>query len=179
MVTRNVQNPLYDELKKQPVSVLYGGGFYVLKNVKYAANVYADIWMLVEAIDEPNMIKVFHQYNNISHEERSQRDGLRFDEIKRHLNGYGRIIYFQTNNHHFRQEECTLLRMHEGRFKQSEPDGYCRIFEFPVEGGCELGFFKEREPSGKYQRFDLRGHCVESGIKEGDHLVKSCEINSY
>lgn len=60
LVARHVQNPLLDELKKQPVSVLYGGGFYVLKNVKYAANVHADIWMLIEAIDDPAMIKTFH-----------------------------------------------------------------------------------------------------------------------
>jgi len=69
--------------------------------------------------------------------------------------------------------------MHEGRFKQSEPDGYCRIFNCPNEGSCELGYFKEKEPCGKYQRFTVGGTCTESGIKEGTHLTKSCEINSY
>jgi len=161
------------------VSVLYGGAFYILKNVKYAANVYCDIWMLVEAIDDPAMIKSFHQHNNISREERRNKDGLRFDSIKKHLTGYGRIIYFQTNDHEFRAEECSLIRMHEGRFRQSEPDGYCRILTFSGEGGCELGYFKEGHPSGKYQRFDTQGVCHETGIKEGNHLTKSCEINTY
>jgi hypothetical protein len=179
LVARNVQNPLLDELKKQPVSVLYGGGFYVLKNVKYAANVHADIWMLVEAVDDPAMIKTFHQYNNISREERRGKGNLKFDNIKKHLTGYGRIIYYQTNDQEFRSERSSLVRMHEGRFKQSEPDGYCRIFNFPGEGGCELGYFKEKEPQGKYQRFNIKGQCLETGIKEGNELVKSCEINSY
>jgi len=80
------------------VSVLYGGGFYVLKNVKYAANVHADIWMMVEAIDDPAMIKVFHQHNNISREEKRGKATLKFDNIKKHLTGYGRIIYYQTND---------------------------------------------------------------------------------
>lgn len=62
--------------------MLYGGGFYVLKNVKYAANVHADIWMLVESIDDPNLIKTFHQYNNISREERREKAQLKFDNIK-------------------------------------------------------------------------------------------------
>jgi len=39
------------------VSVLYGGGFYVLRHVKYAANIFADIWILVEALDDPAIIK--------------------------------------------------------------------------------------------------------------------------
>lgn len=104
MVARNVQNPLLDELKKQPVSVLYGGGFYVLKNVKYAANVHADIWMLIEAIDDPNMIKIFHQYNNLTKEERKGRPTLKYDNIKKHLTGYGRFIYYQTNDSEFRPE---------------------------------------------------------------------------
>lgn len=104
---------------------------------------------------------------------------MKFDNIKKHLTGYGRIIYFQTNDQECRCEKSSLVRMHEGRFKQSEPDGYCRIFAFPNDGGCELGYFKEKEPSGKYQKFDIRGHCLETGIKEGTHLVKSCEINSF
>lgn len=67
----------------------------------------------------------------------------------------------------------------EGRFKQSEPDGFCRVLAFPGEGQCELGYFKEKEPQGKYSKFDIQGHCLESGIKEGNNLVKSCEINSF
>lgn len=53
---RDIKNPLEEDIKKQPISILYGGGFYVLKHVKYAANVFIDVWLLVESIDDHNLI---------------------------------------------------------------------------------------------------------------------------
>ena len=52
------------------MQVLYGGGFYIFKGVKYAANIYADIWMLVESIDDTEMMKNFTLNNNITERER-------------------------------------------------------------------------------------------------------------
>lgn len=158
---RDIKNPLEEEISKAPVSILYGGGFYVLKNVKYAANVYADIWIMVEALDDPEIIKKFHIYNNIPREERKGKEGLKFDNIKKHLNGYGRIIYFTTNDANFKAEKCKLIKVHEGKFKQSEPDGYCRVFNAPEDGSCEVGYWKEKEPMGKYQKFDIKGEILE------------------
>ena len=56
---------------------------------------------------------------------------------------------------------------------------YCRVFVCPEEGRCELGYWKEDKPQGKYQRFDVKGECVEQGIKTDDVLEKNCEIHSY
>lgn len=61
---------LEEDIKKVDIQVLYGGGFYIFKGVKYAANVYADIWMLVESIGNHDMIKNFTLNNNITERER-------------------------------------------------------------------------------------------------------------
>jgi len=91
---RDISNPLESEIEQQAVNVLYGGGFYILKNVKYAANIYADIWILVEALDDPDIIKKFNIHSDLSKEERGKKEGLKFMEIKKHLNGYGRMIFY-------------------------------------------------------------------------------------
>ena len=91
---RESKNPLEEEIKKQPISLLYGGGFYVLKNIKYAANVYIDVWLLVEAIDDAELMGKFNIYNNLSEAEKRKKDPLNFMDLKKHMNGYGRIIYY-------------------------------------------------------------------------------------
>lgn len=72
-----------------------------------------------------------------------------------------------------------MIKIVEGKFKQAEQDGYARRFNAPGEGGCDLGYWKEKEPNGKFQTFNVNGECLESGIKEGNTLTKAFEINSY
>lgn len=80
------------------VSILYGGGFYQFKHIKYAANVYVDVYMLIEAIDDYEFIKKFHIYNNLSEKEEKKKAPLKFMDVKDHLNGWGRIIYYTMAN---------------------------------------------------------------------------------
>jgi len=54
-----------------------------------------------------------------------------------------------------------LIKIQEGRFKQGEPDGYCRVFNAPSDGSCELGYWKENSPMGKYQKFDKKGNILQ------------------
>jgi hypothetical protein len=49
---------------------LYGGGFYVFKGVKYAANVFADVWMLIESVGNNDIIREFTLNNDKSLKER-------------------------------------------------------------------------------------------------------------
>jgi hypothetical protein len=96
-------------------------------------------------------------------------------DFKQHLNGFGRIIYYQSNDATLKPENCALIKIVEGRFKQAELDGYCRVFTAkgaPTEAFCEVGYFKENVPNGKYQKFSLDGTCVTEGIMEGDQLTK-------
>jgi len=134
----------------------------------------------VSRIDDPEAMKKFQVYNDHhSGSDHRGRNPLKFADIKHWLNGYGRIIYYQCNDQEFRSERCNLLRVFEGRFKQGEPDGYNRVFNAPEPAFCELGYWKENSPNGKYQRFDHHGNCLEQGIRDGSELTKEIEINSY
>ena len=58
--------------------------------------------------------------------------------------------------------------------------GYARDFSIvDEEAHCQLGFFKDGQPCGKYQKFDLEGNCLEEGIKEGDEMKKEIKIQNY
>jgi hypothetical protein len=103
-------------------------------------------------------------------------------DFKPHLNGFGRIIYYQSNDTMLKPENCSLIKIQEGRFKQAELDGYCRVLTAkgdPSEATCEVGYFKEAVPNGKYQKFGLDGKCLTEGIMEGKTLTKECRINSF
>lgn len=96
-------------------------------------------------------------------------------DFKQHLNGFGRIIYYQSNDAALKPENCSLIKVVEGRFKQAELDGYCRVLTAkgdPTQAVCEVGYFKENLPNGKYQKFSLEGACLTEGIMEGDQLTK-------
>ena len=52
IVNAGIKNNLEQEIANYSLSV-DGGGFYILREVKYAANVFIDIWILLEQIDRP------------------------------------------------------------------------------------------------------------------------------
>ena len=51
---RTKTNPLRDEIEKLIVEVTYGGGYYMLQNIKESrnTNIYYDIFMLVQNIQD-------------------------------------------------------------------------------------------------------------------------------
>lgn len=84
------------------------------------------------------------------------------DEMLSAMTGYGRIIKYQV----FHEEEgidaqnCELLYIVEGKFKNGQMDGYCRLIDC-MEGEVHVGYFKDDMPQGKYQRFSLDGDVQE------------------
>ena len=58
-IVRDKKNNLEEEVKKMNVQYLYGGGFYILRNIKYSeeedgeeSNLYMDIWILLTLVDD-------------------------------------------------------------------------------------------------------------------------------
>jgi len=86
------------------------------------------------------------------------------DEIKPMLTGYARIVRYENKSIlkylsednmvdsgkrlvKFRPENLELIDMTEGKFKEGEKDGYCRVINAEKdEQHCEAGFFVEDKP---------------------------------
>ena len=136
-------NPLQDEINNSDAQPNKGAGFYVLKDIKYAANVIVDIWMMIPSVSSAEMQKVLKEYNGLSHRQRQYKDGLRFLNLKEHLNGWGRIIFFTSNDPDLRPEKSTLIKIQEGSFKNGLPNGFCRIINGAGEGTIEIGYFED------------------------------------
>ena len=82
------------------------------------------------------------------------------------LNGHARFVkytnhslnkpVFDKNNARTpgRKEdlELELIEIAEGQFKKAKKDGYCRVIS-AKDGSCEVGFFKDDKPHGKYVKF--------------------------
>jgi len=65
-----ISNNLENEIRNSHFDVTKGGGFYIFKDVKYAANVVVDIWMLLPIIFEPSKYKLFKEYNGLPYKAR-------------------------------------------------------------------------------------------------------------
>ena len=75
-----------------------------------------------------------------------------FDDIKEHLNGYARVVYYKRvvqNTGTITKESFELDKVVEGQFVNGEMNGYCRGIS-AVNGGCFAGFHKNDVPNGKY-----------------------------
>jgi hypothetical protein len=61
---RTKTNPLRDDIEKLNVEVTYGGGYYVLQNIKENkdSNLYYDIYMLVQNVQD---VSVQHKLKTI------------------------------------------------------------------------------------------------------------------
>ena len=104
---------------------------------------------------------------------------LEFDDIKNSMNGYGRIIYFRCHDDH-KPEHQHLEYIQEGKFRNGLMNGYCRDMSIiDGEAHCKLGFWKDGEPSGKYQKFDLEGNSLQEGIMEGETMKKEIKIQNF
>ena len=120
-----------------------GGGFYVFKNVRCEeskkGNTYADIWMLIDKINDKKLVNKLQK-----HDEKKE---MEWELVEKHLNGFGRMIFFTTSDKEFRPENSTITKIVEGQFLTGKMNGYCRVFD-TVWRNCELGYFEKGVPMG-------------------------------
>jgi len=74
---------------------------------------------------------------------------LKFDDIKEHITGYGRMIYYKSNNSNPDPQFNELEKVDEGHFVKGHKDGYCRSLS-AINGQCAAGYHKEGIPNGKW-----------------------------
>jgi hypothetical protein len=185
---RTKKNPLTDEINQFNVQHLYLGGFKEIAHVKVHKEediegdegaLYCHINLLVDSVhlsDEKNLIM---QSDKIPMKDRLHIGELHLDDVKSSMNGFGRIIYFRCHDNH-KPENQHIEYIQEGKFKNGLMHGYCRDFSIiDDEAHCQLGFFKDGQPCGKYQKFDIEGNCLQEGIKEGDEMKKEIKIQNY
>ena len=187
---RTKKNPLTDEINQFNVQHLYLGGWKEISHVKVDEEediqseegaLYCHINLLVDCVhmnEEKNLIM---QSDKIPMKERLHIGELKFDQIKSSMNGFGRVIYFRAHGDH-KSEHLSIEYIQEGKFKNGLMNGYCRemsCYDGAGEAECQLGYFKDGQPQGKYQSFDIEGNCKEEGIKEGDQMQKEIKIQNY
>ena len=178
------------------VDYLYGGGYYVLHNVRVSKEEpqrlsnggnsgveLVDIYMLVESIDrldEMKKLKVIGQQNkNVPTKKHQKEETLYLDDFIHALNGFGRIIYWRCFGDIHNPLDCAIEYVQEGKFKQGAMDGYCRSFDALDDGFVEVGFFKDGVSQGKYMSFKIDGTVLHQGIKDGDDMIKEVEIADF
>ena len=185
---RTKKNPLTDEINRFNVQHLYLGGFKELSHVKVNKEedihadegaLYCHIHMLVDSVHLADEKSLIMQSDKIPMKERLHIGELQFDDIKNSMNGYGRIIYFRCHDDH-KPEHQHLEYIQEGKFRNGLMNGYCRDMAIiDGEAHCKLGFWKDGEPSGKYQKFDLEGNSLQEGIMEGETMKKEIKIQNF
>ena len=181
------------EIKAINVDYLYGGGYYELKEVlideddDVSESTFLDIYILIESIDNMDDLKdlklLAQKAQGVPEKKGTNTSKgapkfLRYSEIAKSLNGYGRFVQYNAYGVNSPQN-MEVLAIQEGRFKAGCMDGYCRHYDGTENGFVEVGFFKEGEPYGKYQSFQIDGKKSQEGIKEGEKLVKEISIANY
>jgi hypothetical protein len=98
----------------------------------------------------------------------SKEDQLEWNEIKDSLTGWARIIYYESaTTLKLASQNCSIASMEEGEFTKGEKNGYCRVISAKT-GACQLGFYKDNEPHGKWTSYKPDGSLAEpEGLYEG------------
>ena len=69
--------------------------------------------------------------------------------------------------------DLEIKSIEEGCFENGKKHGYCRIIS-AKDGSCEVGFFVNDEPKGKYAMYNLDGtYAKEEGLYEGAQNCKT------
>jgi len=121
-----------------------------------------------------------------------------YDELAEGINGYARIIKYvnhsiskyQTDDGkeedytgfglvNEKSENLEIVEVTEGQFEEGKKQGYCRVIS--ADGSCEVGFFDEDLPKGKFAKYNLDGtYAMEEGLYEGyDDQTKAIKIANY
>lgn len=81
---------------------------------------------------------------------------LRFEDIKDSCTGYGRMVFYKSNNSNPDPQYNELEMVEEGHFVRGLKDGYCRSIS-AVNGTCAAGFHRNGVPSGKWVSYKSNG----------------------
>ena len=64
-------------------------------------------------------------------------------------------------------KDLEIKEIEEGSYENGKKHGYCRVIS-AIDGSCEVGFFVNDEPKGKYAVYNLDGtFAKEEGLYEG------------
>lgn len=126
-VKRDKRNMLEEDVRNKPIQHLYGGGFYVIKGVQCEEDKYADIWILVEQIEDLEHMKQLKLKNDLP-EEKRKKVLIKYSEIKSSLNGVGRIIKYDVKNKLVHPDNNSITMVEEGKFRNGLLDGYARRY---------------------------------------------------
>lgn len=88
-----------------------------------------------------------------------------FTTIKPAITGFARIFRYTVTG-----DDLHLKSIEEGEYSKGLKQGYCRVIH-AEQGACEVGFFHEDQPRGKYCAYALDGSFVK---KEGLYKGEAC-----
>ena len=157
-----------------------------------------DIVLLVSAVKDEDMREKLKNINDVSFTKKINRPKpppmlqtkpvffkpVFYSEIEEAITGFCRIIKYtnhtinpiiseeylqdsgkltQNNN----PENLELLSIEEGKYTTGKMNGYCRILD-AEDGSCQVGFFNDNTPWGKYCKFAQDGsYELPEGLYEG------------
>lgn len=124
---RTKSNPIYDEVIAMetkegnnpiPLDILQGGGYYILQNVRksFTTNEFVDIWVLVESVSDKKVAEKMNEYTLVNPATgtlklmqksakpllgRETKHPLFWDDIKKGITGYARLVHFVNHTHVF------------------------------------------------------------------------------
>jgi len=77
-------------------------------------------------------------------------------------------------------KDLEIREIEEGSYENGKKHGYTRILS-AIDGKCEVGFFVNDEPKGKYAMYNLDGtYEKEEGLYEGSQNCKTkIQIANY
>ena len=174
---------------------LNGGGYYTLLNVKEKknSNIYLDIYILIPNIDDEkqkNLLKQIDsrfkggaQAQEADDEDMVIEGEVMFDDIKKSLTGYARIIQYTNGTGGAEPDFSDPDKLHvfgisEGQYENGQKAGYCRLIS-AAQGNCELGFFHKDAPKGKYCAYAEDGSFIKpEGLYDGEKYTK-LNISNY
>ena len=134
---------------------------------------FCDIFILVGSIEDAELQFKLNAINEADSVPGLQHEFVvRYDQIAKVLTGFARIITYLNTSEDLELNPAyyELVKVEEGQFEKGVKKGYCRCIS-AEDGSCELGFFQQDMPKGKYCKYNLDGSFQ---IPEGFYDKKSC-----
>lgn len=125
--------------------------------------IFVDIDILVDSI-QVDQLKDVKRIMDIPADERTENDMLKYKNVVSSINGYGRLVYYKlfcnpksSNSMEISPENCAIMKVQEGKFKEGLMHGYGREFD-TQQSNCavNLGYFKDGKPFvGRFEKFEM------------------------
>lgn len=191
------------------VDLSRGGGFYELRNIKLSkdSNEYADIWILVQQVEDKDTLKLMQEISEVDPKTglplkvellKTNKKKVYWDQLKDSLTGVARIIIFENKDtkfsdydneykevkcYNFDTKNLLFKSIVEGNFEKGLKNGYCRVIIPDATKDarvCQVGFFQEDLPQGKYVSFKFDGSIDEKeGIYENGKLSHAIKLAQF